>query len=272
MIPALFVVAVAAAAAAFGLWSRRIVSTIYPPNIGLLYRDGAFQSELPPGRYVRLDPFRRTRIMSVSLAELPVHLGEVTVLSKDRFSFRLGLAPVVRIVDARRFVESQAAVEQHALYPFLPVAATHPALHSRVSAAALEAAAGLTLAEILDDQAAIGSAVQAALREAIPGASVEQVLLIALNLPPETRKMFTDVERARIEALASLERARGEQAALRVLANAARLVNDNPALANLRLLQAVESSKGATTIVIGNPAAPLPGLQTQPGGAPVLPG
>ena len=46
-------------------------------------------------------------------------------------------------------------------------------------------------------------------------------------------------------------------AALRVLANAARLVSDNPALANLRLLQAIESSKGATTIVIGNPAAPM---------------
>jgi len=256
--------ALVAAAAALGLWSRRTITTIYPPNVGLLYRDGVFERELPPGRYVRLDPTGRTRIVDVSLAGLPVNLGEVTVLSKDQFSFRLGLAPVLRIVDARQFVESQSAVVQQALHPFMPMAAAHPALLSRVAAAAMEAVAARTLAEILADQGAIAASVQERLRDSVPSACVEQVLLVAINLPPETRKMFTDVERARIEAQASLERARGEQAALRVLANAARLVNDNPALANLRLLQAVESSKGSTTIVIGNPAAPLPGLGLPP--------
>jgi regulator of protease activity HflC (stomatin/prohibitin superfamily) len=83
---------------------------------------------------------------------------------------------------------------------------------------------------------------------------IGSVLLTAISLPPETRKMFTDVERAKIEAQSALERARGEQAALRVLANAARLITDNPALANLRLLQAIESTKGSTTIILGDAA------------------
>ncbi len=36
--------------------------------------------------------------------------------------------------------------------------------------------------------------------------------------------MFTEVERSKLDAEASLERARGEQASLRALANAARLL------------------------------------------------
>jgi hypothetical protein len=70
-------------------------------------------------------------------------------------------------------------------------------------------------------------------------------------MPPEIRKMFTEVERARRDGLAALERARGETASLRALANAARSLSGNPQLAHLRTLQAVESAKGAKTFVFG---------------------
>lgn len=66
--------------------------------------------------------------------------------------------------------------------------------------------------------------------------------------------MFTEVERSKLEAEASLERARGEQASLRVLSNAARLIKDNPALANLRFLHTLEQAPGAKTIVLGSDA------------------
>ena len=239
------------AAAAF-LVRGREVTVVYPPMVGLLYRDGRFRRELPPGRYVRFDPFRRTRVAKVSLAELPAQIGEFTTLSKDQFSFRIGLAPVLRIVDARLYAESQGAIEENEWAQFMPQATSHAALHALVAAAASEVVSARTLAEIFADQMAVADEVRARLEQAVPGAIAERVLLTSLTLPPETRRMFTDVERARMEGLAALERARGEQAALRVLANAARLVNDNPGLANLRLLQAVESSKASTTIVIGN--------------------
>ncbi|HMC91020.1 MAG TPA: SPFH domain-containing protein [Allosphingosinicella sp.] len=254
--------AVALLVAALALWNRRDVAVVYPPNVGLLYRDGQFRAELPPGRHVRFDPLKRTRIVTVTMAELPAQIGETGVLSKDQFSFRLSLAPVLKVTDPRLFMESQGAVE-HPLSGYVSFGTSHQALATAVAAAAMEAAAARTLGEILADQGGMAAAVQQRAQDAIPGAVVERVLLAAINLPPETRKMFTDVERARMEGQAALERARGEQAALRVLANAARLLSDNPALANLRLLQAVESSKGATTIVIGNPAAALPGLAGQ---------
>ena len=245
------------------LGARRSV-TVHAPKVGLLYRDGIFERELAPGRHSWFDPKRRTKAVVVSLAEQPVEFGEINVLTKDQFSFRIGLAAVLRVADPRAYAESQSLAEYEGVSQW-SVGFAHPALASHVFAAAIGAAAGATLDEILADAADLTAAVQAKLVGVIPGASVERVLLTSVNLPPETRRMFTDVERAKKEALASLERARGEQAALRVLANAARLVNDNPALANLRLLQAVESSKGATTIVIGNPAGPLPGLGGAPG-------
>ncbi len=265
---AAILLAIAAAIALIVIASRRKVTVIYPPTVGLLYRNGVVQRALPPGRYTRFDLFGETKVVTVAMTELPASLGEATVLSKDQFSFRLGLTPVLRIVDPRLFLESQAALEGHALAQYMPMAASHPALHSLLAAAALEVVGGHTLAEVLADQAAVADAVQVRLADALPGASIERVLLTSVNLPPETRKMFTEVERAKLEGQAALERARGEQASLRVLANAARLVSDNPALANLRLLQAIESSKGATTIVVGNPAAAAtalaPELQQSP--------
>ncbi len=259
----IFLAAMVALFTAIALWRGRQATVIYPPMVGLLYRDGRFRRELPPGRHVRFDPFRRTKIVTVSLAALPAQMGEVTVLSKDQFSFRIGLAPVLKIVDGRLYVESQAAVEDNPWSQFMPMTTGHAALHPLLAAAATEVVATRTLAEIFVGQLAVADEVRAKLDQAIPGATVERVLLTSLNLPPETRRMFTEVERARMEGLAALERARSEQAALRILANAARLVNDNPALANLRLLQAVESSRGSTTIVIGNPGG-IAGPPIQP--------
>ena len=245
-------------------WRGRKVAVIYPPMVGLLYRNGRFREELPPGRYARFDPLGRTKIVKVSQAELPASMGETTVLSKDQFSFRVGLAPVLKVVDARVYAESQAAVEDNPWSQFMPLATGHAALHAFLAAAASEVVAAKTLADIFADQPAVADEVRAKLERAIPGAVVERVLLTSITLPPETRRMFTDVERARMEGQAALERARGEHSALRVLANAARLVNDNPGLANLRLLQAIESSNGATTIVLGNPPGPLAAAGTAP--------
>lgn len=49
---------------------------------------------------------------------------------------------------------------------------------------------------------------------------------------------------------AALERACGETAALRSLANAARMLEENPSLLQLRALQTMESSRG-NTLVLG---------------------
>ncbi len=79
-------------------------------------------------------------------------------------------------------------------------------------------------------------------------------------LAAEVRRMLAEAERSRREALAALERARGEQAVLRSLANSARMLKGNPALMNLRLLQALQpaAGKGRPTVVLGGGAGLVP--------------
>ncbi|MEO5773544.1 MAG: SPFH domain-containing protein [Sphingomicrobium sp.] len=251
---------------AIAIWVRRDVTVIYPPDVGLLYRDGQFVRELEPGRYVAFDPGKRRRVVQVSRAPLPVAMADFTVVSRDQFSFRLGTSPIMEVVDPRAFTESQPAVQPHMYSHLMPQLTTHAALHSLAANAALEVVASYALRDLFADPKLLGAALQAKLADAIPGARMPAVLVTSITLPPETRKMFTEVERSKINAEASLERARGEQASLRALANAARLVKDNPALANLRFLQTLEQTPGPKTIVLGSDAVgPLVGATRREG-------
>jgi regulator of protease activity HflC (stomatin/prohibitin superfamily) len=94
------------------------------------------------------------------------------------------------------------------------------------------------------------------------GLVVEQVAVRDLTFPGELKKLFTQVVKARQEGLATLERARGETAALRNLANAAAIVERSPQLLQLRALQVAEQQEG-TTIVFGMPGGiPFPARDT----------
>jgi len=67
------------------------------------------------------------------------------------------------------------------------------------------------------------------------------------------------VLKAKQKGLAALERARGESAALRNLANAVRVLEGNPALMNLRLLQSLSAAQNAgNTLVLGMPGGFVP--------------
>ncbi len=78
------------------------------------------------------------------------------------------------------------------------------------------------------------------------------------------KQAFAASVTARKEAGASLERARGEQATLRSLANTARLLDGNPNLFQLRLLQSLGESSGHT-VVLGLPAESMKSTAANPG-------
>ena len=89
--------------------------------------------------------------------------------------------------------------------------------------------------------------------------------LLAVDLkdimfPGDLKRTFAQVVNARKEGQAALEKARGETAALRNLANAAGLMRDNPMLLQIRLMQQIGSSSG-NTVVVGFPpgVTPVPG-------------
>ena len=228
-------------------------AVIQPGEAGLLYRDGVFVRELGPGAHRWFDLRMQTTVHRVSLLPRALNSVALDVISKDQFAFRIVATPLATVTDARAYHEGTRRMGPPAgVAAYLPhMLDNFDRLHPTLAAAALHVVSQLTLEEFLAQQASALAPAQAAVAEVLPGTRLDALLVTSVTLPPEVRKMFTEVERARREGLAQLERARGEQAALRALANAARNLADNPQLAQLRMLQTMENAKGAKTFVLG---------------------
>ena len=67
---------------------------------------------------------------------------------------------------------------------------------------------------------------------------IREVVVKDVVLPSEIRAAYAELVTARQRGQVQLETARAETAALRSMANAAKLLDDHPALAQLRLVQA----------------------------------
>jgi regulator of protease activity HflC (stomatin/prohibitin superfamily) len=204
----------------------------------LLYRDGRFEEALGPGRHRRAR-WRRRCVCVVVRPRLLVVPGQ-EVLTADGLSVRVSLTVACRTADPRRWHE---AVEDADAF-----------VYAALQVALREAVAGRTLDELLaardavpvDVRERVGTAAEAV------GVVVESLALRDVMVPAELRRAAAEVATARAQGQAALERARGEVAATRALANAARMVADQPALLQLRTLQAVEAG-GATVHLSTDP-------------------
>jgi regulator of protease activity HflC (stomatin/prohibitin superfamily) len=85
------------------------------------------------------------------------------------------------------------------------------------------------------------------------GLKLERADVRDVMLPADLKRAYTDALKSKQESHAALERARSETAALRTLANAAKLMRDNPELLSLRYLQTLaEVGAGVgNTLVLG---------------------
>lgn len=212
---------------------RRV--TVFDYERVVHYRRGRLLGLVSPGRHwlfgngnhvVRVD--LRPRVLTMPLQE---------VLTSDGVSVKVSLAASWRVEDPIAFVQASESA----------LAALYLQLQLALRAPIASAAAG----ELVSGRAAIGDEVLHAARENVStyGIVLEQVAIRDLAFPGELRTLFAEVVRARQESLAALERARGEGAALRSLANTAQLLEAHPALLHLRALQAAESSPGTKLVL-----------------------
>ena len=193
---------------------------------------GRLAEVLGPGRY-----WRRGTLVRLDTRPRTVTLPGQEVLTADGVGVRASVALVVRIEDAAAYVRASVAPEQ--------------SFYVAVQLALRSAVADLAAEDLLASRAAVDAAVLAGARAAAGayGLAVESAGVRDLAFPGELRRVFAEAATARQEARAALERARGETAALRALANAARAVESHPGLLRLRTLQAVEAAKGATVVL-----------------------
>ena len=217
--------------------------TIYEYQRGLRYDRGRFSSVLGPGRYwiVRSS----TRVDVVDVRPTVVTVPGQEVITADGVSLRVSLAADYAIVDPA-VAMNEVEDFRSALYVALQVG-----LRGVVGSAAVD--------DLLERRSELGPEVMAATAEEASrmGLELRRVELKDLMFPGDLKRTFAQVVAARKEGLAALEKARGETAALRNLGNAARLVGDNPALLQLRLLQQIAASAG-NTIVLGMPSSSTP--------------
>ncbi len=217
--------------------------TVFEYQQGLRYSGGRFAGVLGAGPHWIFRP--TTVIHRVDIRPKFVSLGGQEVLSKDGVTLKLTIAARYEIADAGVAV-NKVENYQEALYLTLQLA-----LREIVGQA--------TIDEVLAQRDQFGERLKEMTSADIGtyGLRLLSVNIKDVMFPGELKKMFAQVVQAQKEGQAALERARGETAALRNLANAAQLVDANPALMRLRLLQQLSSSSGHT-IVLGFPDSSIP--------------
>lgn len=226
-----FIIAVMAAAALI----RLRPTIIADHEQAALYRHGRFVATLPPGRH-------RCLWLGETLCRFDTRLAALTlpgqeILTADGVSLKVSLAATYRLADgalALRELQDHRAW----LYQALQIALREQV--GRLSLDALAAAREQLGADITERVAAQAANVGIDLASA----SVRDVML-----PAKLRDRLAQAAVARQEALAGLERARGETAALRHLANVSDLLASHPSLLRLRALQAAESSEGGSLVL-----------------------
>jgi regulator of protease activity HflC (stomatin/prohibitin superfamily) len=212
---------------------------------GLLYRNGKFVEILQAGRHVRWG--RAVAMTLQDLRKTTVQVAGQEVLTADNVSVKFSLMLTYQIVEA-----AKAAHETQSWYADVYNAA-QLALRAVISGIAVEA--------LLNQRNAIDAQLLPIVQAAVAkiGVNVLAVEVKDVILPADLKRAFAETLKAKQEGQAALERARGETAALRNLANAARVLEDNPALMNLRIVQSITAAQGAGhTLVFGMPAGFVP--------------
>jgi regulator of protease activity HflC (stomatin/prohibitin superfamily) len=215
--------------------------TIKEFECGLVYRHGKFVKRLAPGRHVRWG--YGYSLATVDLRKQTFTVSGQEVLSADNVGLKLSVAVTMQVTDPLKALNEVQDWRAH-IYT-----AVQLALRAIVAAEPIEA----LLVKRLD----LGKQLVAAVKvEAeMVGVIVQATEVKDVMFPGELKKVFAEVIKAKQEGQAALERARGESAALRNLANAARLLESNPALQNLRLLQSITAAgANGSTLVMGLPA------------------
>jgi regulator of protease activity HflC (stomatin/prohibitin superfamily) len=218
---------------------------LYEYQRGVLYRRGRRIRTLPAGVYWLV-----RGVSSVATVDVRSRVAVVAgqeILSADNVPLRMSVTLRYRVAEPATAIEAATSFAE--------------ALHAETQLVLRDLVATLTAEELLPQRQRLAEGLQAGVapRATALGLTLEDVGVRDVTFPAPLKQLFAQVVEARQAAQAALEKARGETAVLRHLANTARLMENNPALVTLRTLDAAASGRG--TIVLGMPTAlwPLPG-------------
>ncbi|MCS6859750.1 MAG: slipin family protein [Abditibacteriales bacterium] len=214
--------------------------TIYEYERGLLYVRGKFVRVLEPGRY-RLLPFTHKRIVVVDVRRAAVQIVNQKLLTADQITVTLNIVADYEIADVA------AAVHK--------VADFGAQLYEDVQLAARNVVGAVTVDALLKERVSLNAQILEAVKPLAEGYGV-RVLNVGIKdviLAPKVRDLLMKEAEAKRVAQAMLIGAREEVAAMRALANAARLAAEHPHLLRLRELDTVRAfaQTPGNTVVVG---------------------
>lgn len=223
-----------------GLLARPFVSivTVHDYERGLRYRRGRFTGLVDAGTHLSVRPFTEIQVLDARPSSLVLEGQEI--LTSDGVALKISLAGRYVIGDPVAAVTGDRSWMQ--------------AMYLTLQLALRRAVEGRTADDLLAGRREIGPAIHAATASDLARIGLELLAVEVRDVmvPGDLKRAFAGVIAARREGEAALERARGETAALRNLANAGRLVEDSPGLLQLRVLQQLGGSSG-NTVMLGMP-------------------
>ncbi len=219
------------------------VVTVRQFERGLKYSKGRFAGMVDAGLYVFCRPF--SDMIKVDMRPQYAILVGQEVLTRDSIALKVSIAAQYQIVD--------------------PVVAVHQvqnfseALYLTLQLALREIIGSRPVDELLENRGDFDKELLEKSETQVEafGLKLLSARIRDISFPGELKKVFAQVVKARKEGLAALEKARGETAALRNLANAAKVMENNPTLVQLRMIQALGESSG-NTLVLGVPSGQTP--------------
>lgn len=197
--------------------------TIGARECALMYRHGLLEQVLPSGRHRRIWGANYVR---VDLREALLALSPQEVLTADQVSVKVTATVRWAVADPVAFVHQSAD----------PVGFAYLA----AQVALRDALASLTAEQLVSRGQSLPAEATTAATDAVArtvGIAIAAVVVKDVILPAEVRAAAVELVTARQRGAAQLEAARAETAALRSLANVAKLLDAHPALAQLRLVQ-----------------------------------
>jgi len=215
---------------------------VYEYQRGVLYRRGRRIRTLEAGVYWLVRGV--SSVVTVDVRSRIAVVAGQEILSSDSVPLRVSVTLRYRVVNPETVIEAATSLAE--------------TLHAQTQLVLRDLVATVSAEELQAHRGRLAETLRTTLapRTAALGLELEEVGVRDMTFPAPLKQLFAQVVEARQAAQAALEKARGETAVLRHLANTARLIEGNPGLVTLRTLDVAAS--GRSTVVLGLPGGLLP--------------
>ncbi len=212
------------------VWFRFLGSvTIYEYQKGLLYKNGSFKKVLNAGKYYYLRS--RSDIKIVDIRKFLFNLPGQAILTKDNVNVKFSLVGSYEVTDPALAKHSSNNYELE--------------FYNGAQLILRDLVGKVTIDELLEDKGKIDNQLveHVGAKAEELGLKLSSIAVKDIMLPANLKRAFSSILEAKKDAQCELEKARGEQAVLRNLANSSNMYENNPGLLQARLIQALSTGK-----------------------------